>query len=199
MQLKEKEMKTKFISLISLLFTILCVGAFTSCEDEDRTYQGPVFYEFSPSEAGQSASGSNNLIEKSVSAMGQTQFCVQMIKKNNETTRVRFRIAKEIYFVGSTSKYSATKPAGTQDKDYTIAATTAQQGNDYEVITGNGVEYDAKSGIGFATLPANELFTNVTLNIKNVGNTMIYVVLEDTDNARANLPTSLLAIGITEE
>lgn len=189
-------MKVNKTHIISLLFTIVSLGFFSSCDDEDRTYQGPIFYEFSPSEAGQSASGSNNLIEKTVSEVGDTQFCIQMIKKNNETTRIKFRIAKELYFVDSASRYVVTKPTSGQ---YSTVPTTAQLGTDYEVIANKGVEFDPQTGIGFVSIVANELFAYVTLKIKNIDGTMLYIALEDTNNAKANIPTSLLAVSIVEE
>lgn len=43
----------KYTYIIGLFLTVLMLS---SCEKEDRTYQGPLFYEFSAVECGQAVS-----------------------------------------------------------------------------------------------------------------------------------------------
>lgn len=188
--------RTKYI-LGSLLFALITTLSFSSCEKEDRTYDGPVFYEFSPDKNGQSVSGSNNLITKETSRLGEDSLCIQLVKKNNDVTRVRFRIADKLFFIKSDSRFVTEKPDGLDESAYTVYETTAVYGTDFNFPETDDVLYDPATKEGSVTIAAGELFAYIPLNIMERNNSIAYFVLVDTDNAQANKPTALLSLEIT--
>lgn len=189
-------MKKIRYSFNSLLFLLICMIGLTACEKEDRTYQGPVYYEFSPDKHGQTVSGGNNLIAKEVSTLGADTLCVQMIRKNTNATTVRFRIAEQLYFIKSDSRFVTEKPEGMPESAYEVHASTAQYGTDFDFEGNSDVTYDPHTQTGFVTIDGGALFAYLPINIRERNNTVAYFVLEDTDNAQANKPTALLALTI---
>lgn len=189
-------MKKISYSFNTLLFLLSCMIGFTACEKEDRTYQGPVYYEFSPDKSGQTVSGSNNLIAKETSILGEDTICVQMIRKNASATTVRFRIAEQLYFIKSDSRFVTEKPEGLPESAYEVYNSTAQYGKDFNFEGSKDVVYDPQTRTGFVTIEGGVMFAYITVNILERNNTVAYVVLEDTDNAQANKPTGLLALNI---
>lgn len=179
-----------------LLILLFALG-FSACEKEERTYIGPVFYEFSPDKNGQSVSGSNNLIQKETSVLGADTLCVQMIRKNSEATNIRFRIAGELYFIKSESRFVAAKPEGLDESAYTVHETTAAYGTDFDFSGQTDVVYDPSARTGIVTVPAGELFAYIPVNILVRNNKIAYFILEDTENAQANKPTGLLSLTIS--
>lgn len=188
--------KTRY-TFTSFLFAAILAFAFSACEKEDRTYGGPVYYEFSPDLFGQSVSGSNNLIQKETSRLGNDTICVQMIRKNTSETKVRFRIADKLYFIKSDSRFVTEVPAGLNQSGYTVHETSAIYGTDFDFKDKEKVSYDPSTGSGTITLAAGELFAYLPMNILERNNTVTYFVLEDSENAQANVPTSLLSLTIT--
>jgi len=189
-------MKRTIYSIETLLLLLCCMLGFSACEKEDRTYAGPVYYEFSPDQNGQSVSGSNNLIVKETSAMGEDPLCIQLIRKNSAATNVRFRIADRLYFIKSDSHFVTEKPAGLDESAYIIYETTAVFGTDFDFSDKDNVTYDPATKTGSISIAAGELFAYVPVNILARNNTIAYFVLEDTDNAQANKPTGLLSLSI---
>lgn len=180
----------------SLFFLLICFIGFSACEKEDRTYQGPVFYEFSPDKNGQSVSGSNNLIVKETSILGTDTVCIQMIRKNTERTTIRFRIAEQLYFIKSDSRFVTEKPAGLDESAYDVYQSTAVYGTDFDFKNSEDLIYDPQTKTGAITIDPQEMFANIPINILARNNTVAYFVLEDTDNAQANKPTGLLSLRI---
>lgn len=186
----------KKINIISFIMLVSCVFILSSCEDEDRTYQGPVYYEFSPDKTGQTVSGSSNLITKETSVSGADQITIQMIKKNDKPTKINFKFVAELYLIKSSSKYVTEKPTDLDPSEYVIYPTTTQYGVDFEIPATPDVEFNASSGTGSVTIAAGEMFGTIPLDIKERDNNTLYIVLEDSENAKANKPTSLLALSI---
>lgn len=189
-------MKKIRYSFESLLFLLICMIGFTACEKEDRTYQGPVYYEFSPDKNGQTVSGSNNLIAKETSVLGEDTICVQMIRKNTTATTVRFRIAEQLYFIKSDSRFVTEKPDGLPESAYDIYNSTAQYGTDFSFEGSKDVVYDPQTRTGEVTIGGEVMFARIPVTILERKNTVAYFVLEDTENAQANKPTGLLALSI---
>ncbi len=189
-------MKTIYHTFQSLFLCLICFVGFTSCEKEDRTYQGPVYYEFSPDKNGQTVSGSNNLIVKETSTLGEDTVCVQMIRKNTKPTTVRFHIADQLYFIKSDSRFVTDKPDGLNESAYEIHKSTAEYGVDFVFNQQAGVVYDPQTKSGAVTIEAGEMFAHIPINILVRNNTTAYIVLDDTNNAQVNKPTGLLALQI---
>lgn len=187
----------KYFNILGGVCLLIVSFLFTSCEKEDRTYQGPLFYEFSPSECGQSVL--SNIFVKETASNGADKLCVQLIKPAEGAVRVNFRLADQLFYIKSTAEYLTELPSGYKADQYTVYTGTAVYGKDFEFASGSDIEYDAKYQTGTITIPAGEMFGYIPLNIIQRKGKDAYIVLEDSENARANRPTSMLNMKLTAE
>lgn len=187
----------RYINLMGGLCSLVIMILFSACEKEDRTYQGPLFYEFSPSECGQSVL--SNIFVKEAGQNGEDRLCVQLIKPADKAIRVNFRLAEQLFYIRSTTEYLTELPDGYTDSQYIVYTSTAIYGKDFEFGSGNNIEYDAKYQTGTITIPAGEMFGYIPLNILQRKGGSAYIVLEDSEDARANRPTSILNLKLTAE
>ncbi len=176
-----------------LFFALL----FTACEKEDRTYDGPLYYEFSPSESGQTVL--SNIFVKETSKNGEDNLCVQLIKPANGAVRVNFRLTDQLFYIKSTAEYLTELPAGYKPEQYDVYTGTVTYGTDFTFSGGSGLEFDEKYQRGTITIPAGEMFGYIPLNILQRKSTSAYIVLEDSEDARANKPTSILNLRLNAE
>lgn len=178
--------------LYKLLSTVLfSYVLFCACEEEDRTYHGPLYYEFSPVECNQTLI--NNMFVKECTANGDDKICVQLIKPAKETVTIRFRMADQLFFLNSTSKYYTELPEG-NGESYEIYHATAQYGEQFTFCSSSNACFDQLYQIGTITIPAGEMFGYIPLNVIKRDGTGVYLILEDSDNAQANVPTSIMNI-----
>lgn len=187
----------KYINLMGGICFLVILFLFSSCEKEDRTYQGPLFYEFSPSECGQSVL--SNIFVKEAGKNGEDRLCVQLIKPADGAVRVNFRLADQLFYIKSTTEYLTELPDGYTSDQYIVYTGTTTYGKDFEFGTGSNIEYDAKYQTGTITIPAGEMFGYIPLNILQRKGGSAYIILEDSEDARANRPTSILNLKLTAE
>ncbi|WFE86762.1 choice-of-anchor J domain-containing protein [Parabacteroides chongii] len=190
-------MMKKYINLMGGICFLVILFLFSSCEKEDRTYQGPLFYEFSPSECGQSVL--SNIFVKEAGKNGEDRLCVQLIKPADGAVRVNFRLADQLFYIKSTTEYLTELPDGYTSDQYIVYTGTTTYGKDFEFGTGSNIEYDAKYQTGTITIPAGEMFGYIPLNILQRKGGSAYIILEDSEDARANRPTSILNLKLTAE
>lgn len=153
----------KYNYIIGLLLTVLLMS---SCEMEDRTYQGPLYYEFSPVECGQTIS--SNIFIKEADKKGEDQICVQLVKPAGSAVFVRFRVVDQLYYIKSSAEYTVEKPDLSEDQ-YEIYLNTAEYGVDYCFENGDiYVDYDQDTRIGTITIPEGEMFGYIPINITSV-------------------------------
>lgn len=180
--------------IIGLLLTVLFMG---SCELEDRTYQGPLYYEYSPVECGQTIS--SNIFVKEADKKGEDKICVQLVKPAGFSVSVKFRVVDQLYYVRSSAEYTVEKPELAEDQ-YDIYENTAQYGVDYTFESSTTpVNYDEDTHTGVITIPEGEMFGYIPVNILKRNGHSAFIVLEDSENARANKPTSILNLKLTAE
>ena len=181
-------MKTNYKKLFAAL--PFCLGALlmTACEQEDRTYQGPLYYEYSASECDQS--NASNIFVKEAKSDGADQLCVQLIAPASGAVKVNFRVADQLFYLKSSAEYVTELPAGTTAGQYEAFVSTATYGTDFIFAEKNGLVYDAKYKTGSILIPEGELFGYIPLDILQRKGNATYIVLEDSEDARANRPTS---------
>lgn len=190
-------MKTKYINLLTAIQC--CIGAFlfTSCEQEDRTYQGPLYYEYSASECDQS--NLSNIFVKESKKDGEDKLCVQLIAPAKGAVKVNFRVADQLFYIKSSAEYVTELPEGISAGQYDAYVSTAHYGTDFAFTETNGLVYDTKYQTGSIIIPEGELFGYIPLNILQRKGNATYIVLEDSEDARANKPTSVLNLKMTAE
>lgn len=170
---------------------LLSAALLCACEEEDRTYQGPLYFEFSPVECGQSLI--NNMFVKECSANGDDQLCVQLIKPADGAVTIRFRLADQLFFINSTSKYYTELPSGNADA-YQVFHATAKYGEQFSFGSSSNLSFDPVYQTGTITIPQGEMFGYIPLNVIKRDGSSTYLILEDSDNAQANVPTSIMNI-----
>ena len=159
-------MKHKIILLFAAVLAVL-----SACEEQDWTYQGEQFFEYSPYENGQSFSG--GLFSKENAIVGDDAICVQLIAHSTAPV----------------TAYATSVPAGTDPATVDTLRTEAIYGEQYEILSSG---FDPNSMTGSIVIPAGEYFGRINLNMKVKAGASFYMVLEDSPDCRANKPTSIL-------
>lgn len=178
-------MKTKHI-LSAIIFTLVLLG----CQEEDFTYQGPQYYEFSAYEKGQSLMGS--IIEKENNVIGLDSICVQIIKPANNDIVVEYEIVEEIFYIKDKGKYVTQIPDGMSKDKVEIVQSSANYGVDYTVKSVEGSQFSESTKTGTLTIKKGEYMGYITVDMKIKSGNMFFVVLKDSHDAKANKPTSIL-------
>jgi len=174
-----------------ILFILGIVGCLSSCKLEDRKYDGPLYVEFCPDQYGQTASPSG--IVKTASGVGEDQIGVQLIGlAQSEPLTVNFRVADQIYYLISLDRYAVDLPAGTAPGDYQTILATGKYNEDYSFDGLSGVTFDKTFGRGSFTIAANSQFGVIPIKVVKKGGAQIFLVLENSENLQANVPTALL-------
>ncbi|MDO4214301.1 MAG: choice-of-anchor J domain-containing protein [Bacteroidales bacterium] len=187
-------MTNKHIFLLGCMTGLL---ALTSCELEDRTYQGPEYFEFSAKECEQAPV--SNILTKEVTKGGENLICVQLIKPSTTDVKVNFRLADQLFYILNTSSYANELPAGIKAGEYEVYSTTAKYGVDYEFNNTNGLQFDAKYQRGSITIPAGQMFGYIPVNVLQRKNKKLCVILEDSETTMANKPTSMMSVTFMAE
>lgn len=185
-------MKTKYI-LSAILFITVLVG----CQEEDFTYQGPQYYEFSAFENGQSAAGS--IIEKENNVIGIDSICVQIIKPTSSDVVIDYEIAEKIYYLKDKGKYVSQIPAGVPNDKVEVKESTAVYGTDYTIKSTDGATYSESTKTGSLTIKRGEFMGYITIDMKVKSGTSFFVILKDSKDAKANKPTSILRYTISPD
>lgn len=175
-------MKHKIILLFAAVLAVL-----SACEEQDWTYQGEQFFEYSPYENGQSFSG--GLFSKENAIVGDDAICVQLIAHSTAPVTVKYRIAEQVFYLRNESAYATSVPAGTDPATVDTLRTEAIYGEQYEILSSG---FDPNSMTGSIVIPAGEYFGRINLNMKVKAGASFYMVLEDSPDCRANKPTSIL-------
>ena len=175
-------MKNKIILLFAASLALLA-----ACQEQDWTYQGEQFFEYSPDENGQIYS--RGIFTKENAVVGNDAICVQLIAHSDAPVTVKYRIADEVYYLKNESAYAAALPSGTAPDDVDTLRTDAIYGEQYEILSPG---FDKSSMTGTLVIPAGEYFGRINLDMKVKAGASFYVVLEDSPDARANKPTSIL-------
>jgi len=181
-----------------ILFILGAFGCFSSCELEDRSYNGPLYVEFCPDQYGQIAAPSG--IEKIPSAVGADTIGVQLIglAKQNPIT-VNFRIVDQVFYLISLDRYVVDLPAGTNQNDYQTILATGKYNVDYSFDGLSGVTFDQSFGRGSFTIPPNSQFGIIPINILQKSGAKLFFVLEDSPDIKVNKPTSLLRYNMIDK
>lgn len=190
-------MKTNYISIQHILQVCLIMLILSSCEKEDRTYQGPLYYEYSASECGQS--NLSNIFVKESKSAGEDKLCVQLIKPASGSVKVKFRVADQLFYLKSSAEYVTELPEGIQAGQYDAYISTAKYDEDFKFGESNGLVYDNKYKTGSIVIPEGDMFGYIPLNILQRKGSSTYIILEDSEDARANRPTSVLNLKMTAE
>jgi|GEM_PF-580140 len=175
---------------INILLLIL-TGAFlfSSCEKEDRRYQGPLFVEFAPDAKDQSTSG----MVKEAALLGLNNIQVQLIGlAQNRPITVNFRVADQVFYIISLDKYVFDLPNGLQPSEYTVIKSTAVYNTDYTFNGLSGITFNTQYGRGSIVIPAGSQFGTIPVNVIQKEGTRVLLVLEDSEDIRVNKPTALL-------
>lgn len=178
----------KYINILGLLSLVVLL--FSACEKEDRTYQGPLFYEFSPSECGQSVV--SNIFVKEFAKNGEDLLCVQLVKPAEGAVCVNFRLADQLFYIKSTAEYLTELPSGYTPDQYTVYTSNAKYGEDFKIAESSDVIFDTRYQTGTITIPAGKLFGYIPIDVLDRNGSSAYVILEDSEDGRANRPTSIL-------
>ena len=179
-------MKTLLKSTIVLAFIL----ALFSCQKEDWTYKGPQYFEFSAFENGQTAS--NGVYSKENGEIGLDKVCIQLIKHSDAPVTVAYKIVEQVYYLKDESRISAELPAGKKAEDYDILPSTAVYGTDYEIVAGGSGSFSPSTMSGTITIPAGEYFAFIEVNMKVKSGNNFYIVLVDSEDTKANKPSSIL-------
>ncbi len=179
--------------IYTLLLAFSALFTLFSCEEEDRKYSGPLYVEFCPDKYGQTASPSG--IYKGAEDIGTENIGVQLIglAVGSDLT-VNFRIADQIFYMISLDKYVAELPDGAKPSDYNVIPATAKYGVDYTFDGLSGVTYNQSYGRGTFTIKAGTQFGTAPIEFLTKTGASTFMVLEDSDGLRANVPTGLLRI-----
>ena len=181
-------MKTK---IYILLFVLGALSCFSSCEQEDRRYQGPLFVEFSPEQYGQTASPSG--IVKTATGIGEDQIGVQLIGlAQPEALTVNFRMVDQVFYLIALDRYVTDLPDSYTAGQYRTLLATAKYGIDYTFDGLSGVTYDRSTGRGSFSIASGSQFGTLPVKILKKGGAQFFCVLDDSENLRANKPTALL-------
>ncbi len=187
-------MKTTIFNIaLFILSTLLLFG----CKVEDWTYDGPQYYEFSVTKCRQSISG--NLIKKENNKIGYDTICVQIVKPTEGNITVNYTIVDKLIYLKDKSKYTVLAPAGTSANLIDTLYSKAVLGSDYEIITEKGQSFSPETKKGSITIPAGECFAYIIVNMKRKAGNDFYISLEDSQDSKANLPTSLFNYKLAPE
>lgn len=178
---------------INIILLACSVFFFTSCEKEDRTYNGPPYVEFAPNAQFKQEAGIDGMMRKTGDALGLETFVVQKIAYlTAEEQTVSFRVADVVYYMNSLGCYLADLPEGTSPGDYTAEYTTMVEGFDYSFDGIEGVTFDKSYLKGSVTIKPNESFAYIYANIFVASTRVMYIVLDDSNDFIANKYTRIL-------
>ncbi|MCF0175661.1 MAG: hypothetical protein HUJ94_02370 [Bacteroidales bacterium] len=185
--------RTSYISAVAALL------ALAGCEKQDWTYQGPQYCEFSPSMYGQGVS--NGMYFKENTVVGMDTVAVQLIAHNEADVTVKFSIVDSVYYRKDISKYVASIPAGLDKSLYRVERSEDLPiyGTDYEIPAKEGVSFDAASRKGSLTIAKGEYFGKILVDMKVKAGASFFVVLEDSDNCLANVPSSIIRYDLSPD
>ncbi len=179
----------KKFNIILLLASFFLLA---SCEKEDRTYNGPLYVEFSAEQYGQQASITSNIF-KTPDDIGADKIGVQLIGYGrSEPLTVNFRLVDQVFYIVSLSKYVVDLPDGLKPSEYKVVPATAVYNTDYTFDGLSGVTFDKTYGRGSITIAPNSQFGVIPINILQKGGKLLFFALEDGNGLMANKPTALL-------
>lgn len=177
-------------NLIYLSFVILLSALLSGCQKEDRTYQGPQYYEFSAFENNQGTI--SNILQKENNKVGLDSICIQLINTSTGNVTVNYEIVQKLYYLSDKDKYVEEVPAGTDVAVVDTVFSTAVYGTDYQIVTGTNSTFTASTMKGSLTIPQGKYFGYIQVNMLKKTGKNFYVVLKDSPDTKANKPTSIL-------
>lgn len=186
-------MKTKHIASLLTFFALI----FLRCEEENFTYQGPQYYEFSAYEKGQSFTA--GILEKENNKIGLDSICIQLIKPTNEDILVDYEIADKIFYLKDKGKYVTQISTATPPEKIDTVSSSASYGTDYMIIESNGSHFSESSKTGSVVIKKGEYMGYITVDMKVKSGTSFFVILKDSKDAQANKPTSILRYTISPD
>lgn len=179
-------MRTKQILSLPLLFALMLCG----CRQEDFTYQGPQYYEFGVGEKGQTLTG--GIVEKENGKIGLDSICVQIIKPADRDIVVQYEIVSEIYYLRDKGKYVAQLPDGVSSGKTDTIRSSAVYGIDYTIRSDGGTDFAESSKTGSLVIAKGQYRGYIPVDMKVKSGTEFFVLLKDSESAKANKPTALL-------
>ena len=180
-------MKTIFLKSTIVIAALL---ALLSCQKEDWTYKGPQYFEFSAYENGQTAS--NGVYSKENGEIGLDKVCVQLVKHSDTPVTVAYKIVPEVYYLKDESRLVSEIPSGKSSDQIEVLYSTAEYGTEYEIVAENGATFNTSTMSGTVTIPAGEYFGYITVDMKVKSGNNFYIVLVDSEDTKANKPSSIL-------
>ena len=184
-------------NLLYINFVILLSLLLSGCEKEDRTYQGPQYYEFSAFENRQGTV--SNILQKENNRVGLDSICIQLIKTSTGNVTVNYEIVQKLYYLTDKDNYVEEVPAGTDISVVDTVFSTAVHGQDYVIVTGNNSSFTPGTMKGSLTIPKGEYFGYIQVNMLKKTGKNFYVVLKDSPDTKANKPTSILNYKISPD
>ena len=121
-------------NLIYISFVILLSALLSGCQKEDRTYQGPQYYEISAFENNQGTI--SNILQKENTKVGLDSICIQLINTSTGNVTVNYEIVQKLYYLSDKDKFVEEVPAGTDVAVVDTVLSTAVLGTDYQIVTG---------------------------------------------------------------
>ena len=174
-------------NLLYFNFVILLSLLISGCEKEDRTYQGPQYYEFSAFEKRQGTI--SNILQKENNKVGLDSICIQLVKTSTGNVTVNYEIVQKLYYLTDKDNYVEEVPAGTDLSVVDTVYSTAVLGVDYQIVTGTNSTFTPATMTGSLTIPRGEYFGYIQVNMLKKGGKNFYVVLKDSPDTKANKPT----------
>ena len=177
-------------NLIYISFVILLSALLSGCQKEDRTYQGPQYYEFSAFKNKQGTI--SNILQKENNKVGLDSICIQLINTSTGNVTVNYEIVQKLYYLSDKDKFVEEVPAGTDVAVVDTVLSTAVLGTDYQIVTDANSTFTASAMTGSLTIPQGKYFGYIQVNMLKKTGKNFYVVLKDSPDTKANKPTSIL-------
>jgi hypothetical protein len=167
----------------------------TGCEKEDFSYKGPLFVEFSAIRV----LGTTNSFQfynsrfyyhnRNVAPdLGTDSIQVQLIGPHqSKNVRVNYKVYDEVYYDIFEGRLFASQPEGVEDVDWYKITSKATAGVHYEMPEEGTIEIPAGKIFGY--IEVNVLVNNINTN--TASSPMVFVGLVDSEDTRANIPSSL--------
>ncbi len=176
--------------IINIGFVVLLSILLNGCQKEDRTYQGPQYYEFSAFENKQGTQ--SNILQKENNKVGLDSICVQLINTSTGIVTVNYEIVEKLFYLTDKGKYVDEVPAGTDVSVVDTVFSTAVLGTDYQIITETNSTFTASTKRGSIRIPQGKYFGYIQVNMLKKSGKNFYVVLKDSPDTKVNKPTSIL-------
>lgn len=175
----------------NILVSIFMLATLCACEKEDRSYKGPDSIEFTPTRGTGTMQYYNTRYYyhnyNIAPVIGKNTINVQLIGAHKDVAlECKYIIREFVYYDKNANRITGVLPQGKEEIDWVKVYSTAKK----------GVEYNGEDGT--FTIGAQSSFGSFEIEVlKNNDNTntksskMVFIELIDSQDVRANVPSSL--------